>query len=83
MPTNKKILRTTERNVAIIIEVDEEINKKYYDEHLKESLHAYLDAGILCGVTVTTYKTNNELVLTFYGQPEQIDELLKMIHSES
>lgn len=83
MAINTKITRSTERSAAIIIDIDEECNEKYYNEYLKKLLHSYFDEGILCGVTLTAYRNDKELVMTFCGQQEQIDELVKIIHSKS
>ncbi len=84
MTINSIIKRTTERNVAIIIDgVNEKIDEEYYNESLKESLDKFWQAGILAGVTQTTYHIGKELIITFSGEPTRIDSLLKHLNNES
>lgn len=84
MTINSIIKRTTERNVAIIIDgVNEKIDEEYYNDSLKESLDKVWWAGILAGVTQTTYHIGKELIITFSGEPTRIDSLLKHLNNES
>ena len=78
---NVKITKTTEKNITVIIAVNEKIDEEFYNENLKELLDNFLRAGLLCGTTMTTYNTIKEIVITYCGQPENIEKLFNTINS--
>lgn len=86
MKFDTTITKNTEKNMVYITikGINKKIDEPYYNEYLKEILNNFSLAGIISGVTQTTYQIDDELIIVFNSDiSSKIDLLLKHLNNKS